>query len=643
MKFRKNLLFLLLTFFVSISSLSANTNSEKGIDLCNSVFDFLNKNKFSPYAQNIITSGENTFPYNIIIDKNSNEKTNKNLIIVFFQDDVLSNKINLIKILSYIKNASFNFNIKTIFVYGEKTSFQNENNISSIQVFLNTINSNEDYFTLIFDLNNEQNKLITSSNGFCSPSWLIQNEYNSFITHQIKENLPLSYISQIYKLKIFQDSQLSYFFDKDIPAIKVCFKENENDFHTIQDIIIDSITRFDNTNNQVWDQHFLMLRLFGRFRKVSESFIVNIIILIIFSWLLFIFILGFVNIRLRRHTWSTIKDIWYSIPVSFIIICISFVIGNLISKNIFYSFSDFGKVYSCFAFEILLSFTFITLYYLFTLQTNFKFSEKTIDFLLVISTFINQSLFILIDISLFPIFMFVCCLSIIALLIKNNIIHICIFILTIIPFIFYSNNVLSNSNITLLANYLFNDYYLSLYFSLIMYPLCLIYFRILTSFRTYAKNKYSLLKTTIIFDASIFIIIILLSVLRINLYNKKNNIDNKTSLRINNNYLIDFNYNDKNVFSDVIRTINIKLDSQPEICTVTINTLSKSPILYTDNEFVLQSPTCAYFKIPVNPPSELKFSYGTTLDPCNITITAIYETDNKNEYEYVSKSFTIGE
>lgn len=643
MKFRKHLLFLLLTFFVSISSLSANSNSEKGIDLCNSIYNFLNKYKFSPYVQNIITSGENTFPYNIIIDKNSKEKNNKNLIIVFFQDDVLSNKTNLIQILSYIKNASFDFNIKTIFVYGEKNTFQSTNNISSIQAFLGTINSNEDYYTLIFDLNNNQNKLITSSNGFCSPSWMIQNEYNSFLTHKIKKNLPLSYISQIYKLKIFQDKQLSYFFDKNIPAIKVCFEKNDNNYNTIQNIIIDSIVKFEQSNYQVWDQHFLMLRLFGRFRKVSEAFIINVIILIIFSWLLFIFILGFVNIRLRKHTWATIKDIWYSIPISFIILCISFLIGNLICKNIFYNFSDFGKVYSCFAFQILLSFIFINLYYLFTLQNNFKFSEKTIDFLLVISTFINQSLFILIDISLFPIFMIVCCLSIIALLIKNNIIHICIFILTIIPFIYYSHNVISNSDISLLANFIFSDYYLSLYFSLIMYPICLIYFRILTSFRTHSKNKYTLFKTTIIFDASIFIIIILLSIIRINIYNKNNNTDNKTSLNLNNNYFVEFTYNDKNVFSDIIRTINIKLDSEPEICTVTLNTLSKSPILYTDNDYILQSPTCASFKIPVNPPSELKFSYGTTSDPCNITITAIYETDIENEYEYVSKSFTIGD
>lgn len=386
-----------------------------------------------------------------------------------------------------------------------------------------------------------------------------------------------------------------------------------------------------------------MLKLFGRFRKVSESFIINIIIFIIFSFLLFIFILGFVNTRLRKHTWSTINYIWFSIPITFIIITVTYLLSSVIFKNLFFILSDFGKVYSYFTLEILLSFSFVTLYYLFTLQNNIKFNEKTIEYLLVISTFINQFIFILVDISLFPIFMFICCLSIIALLIKNNIIHICLLILTIIPFVFYSHNVITNANTSMLSQYVFDNYYISLYFSLIMYPIYLIYFRILTSFKTHSKTKKNQIISTLSFSASIFIILISLSIIRINVFNKNNIDDNNTSLKVNNNHLVNFDYSDKNVFSDVIRTINIKFESQPEICTVTLNTLSKSPILYTDNDYILQSPTCASFKIPVNPPSELKFSYGTTSDPCNITITAIYETDIENEYEYVSKSFTIGD
>lgn len=643
MKSKKNFLLFLLMFFLSFSSLTAADNSLKGIDLCNYVYNFLDKYHFSPVSQNIITSGENVFPYNIIINKKSADKNNKNLIIIFFQEDVLSNKTNFIKILSYIKNCNLNLNISTIFVYGEKSSLQIDDNISSLDVYLNTINTNEDFYSLIFDLQNERNKLITSSNGYSSPSWIIQNEYNSFLTHQLKENLPYSYISQIYKLKIFQDSHLSSFFDKNIPAIKICLNSTDNNHNTIQNIIIDSIDKFDNFETQVWDQHFLMLRLFGRFRKVSESFIIQIIILIIFSLLLFIFILGFVNTRLRKHTWATINDIWFAIPITFIIITITYLLSSIIYNNLFYSLSDFGKVYSYFTFEILLSFTFVSLYYLFILQNNFKFNEKTIEYLFVISTFINQFIFILVDISLFPIFMFICCLSIIALFTKNNIIHICLLVLTIIPFIFYSHNVIYNADTLMLSQYVFDNYYLSLYFSLIMYPIYLIYFRILTSFRTHSKTKYSQLISTIIFCSSIFIILISLSVVKIHTFNKNNINNDNTSIKLNNNHLVKFDYNDKNVFSDVIRTINIKFETQPEICTVSINTLSKTPILYSDNEYVLQSPTSAYFKIPINPPSELKFSYGTTSDPCNITITAIYETDIENEYEYVSKSFTIGE
>lgn len=124
MKSRKNFLLFLLMFFLSFSSLSAADNSLKGIDLCNSVYSFLDKYHFSPISQNIVTSGENTFPYNIIINKKADDKTNKNLVLVFFQEDVTPNKTTLIKILSYIKNSNFNFNITSIFVYGENLPYK---------------------------------------------------------------------------------------------------------------------------------------------------------------------------------------------------------------------------------------------------------------------------------------------------------------------------------------------------------------------------------------------------------------------------------------------------------------------------------------------------------------------------------------
>lgn len=632
----------IIIFYFSFLYASNSESNLTGIELCNQVYSNLKDNSFNPYTQNLVTSGENTFPYNILVDVPSKNFSDKNLILVFYQEDAIKNQKLLNNLYNYIKSSDFDFNIMMLFSYGEINSIQNKDLIYGIDCYLKTINSNEDFTAIIFDLSNPYNQIITNSNGTTAPSYLIQIFYNLFLKENLREKLPIYYLSQIYNLKIFQDRQLNSFFENSIPTIKVGFT-SETEYDSIYKIISDSILLFSSTTNRTWDHHFIIANFFGRYRKLSESAIIKIIIFISFCWLVFLFLLAFINNRLKKHTWGSIKNIWFSIPITFSIIFLSFLIGRKIFSLFNFSFSDAGYIYICISFQILKSIFFVSIINLFLLLFKFDFGERAFDYLLVICSFINQSLFILVDVSLFPIFMFICFLSIIALLIKNNFIHICILILMVFPFIPYAHTVLSTSNIAELKNFIFSNKFFPLSISLVMYPAYLVLFRIFTSIRTHSNNKKNLIISMISGIMIIFAFLTILSFVRIRQINNHLPEQEKYVIKTDDSKMINLKYYDNYVFSDIIRTVDIEMNFDCELCDFRIDSQTSSPVLYTDNEYESTSPTSVYFKIPNNPPRKMTFSYGANESPCTLTVSAISKNQNENEYTVISKSISIGE
>ena len=87
MKLRRILCYILIFLFSTL--VYAQNKEPAGIELCSEVHSFLKKNGFSPWTQNLVTSGENTFPYNIIVTFSSEQNTSpENLLLVFFHNFV---------------------------------------------------------------------------------------------------------------------------------------------------------------------------------------------------------------------------------------------------------------------------------------------------------------------------------------------------------------------------------------------------------------------------------------------------------------------------------------------------------------------------------------------------------------------------
>lgn len=635
MKKRKFHLCLLLTILFSHFYLSSQ-------ELSNSVYKELKRNKNSPLTQQLVNGGINNFPYNIYVEYESTEINGKNLVLIFFQEQFNQHKEQINETLNFIKDSKFDFKTTVLFSYGNKQEVDKRGMIYGSHIFQENLNTNEDYTVLIFDFDTEQNKIISYSDGITAPSWLIKNEYNAFFESGLKKSITPYYLSQIYTFPFYHDSILKDFLENEIPAVKINLADNITD-EQINSAIKISILNYAETTCRIWDHHFIIFRHFNNFITFSEALTIKIIVFIIFSWLSYIILLIFVNTRQKHHAWQRVKNIWWALPATYIITVLGFIAGKALYKLLITQNSNVQQIFTLISFQIFVSLIAVSVFYLLILLYSHNFEPTSVDFLISICCFINQSIFIMVDISLFPIFMFICVLSILALAIKNNILHIIVFVLIIFPFIPYAHTIITTADLGMLKDYLSTNPYVIPAMSLILYSIYIVYFRILCSFRTKLK-KSSTNFITVISSAGILVAVILLVFfLRTNQLEKEHVTIEKKLLHEPAGERIEFSYKDTPIFEDTIRTINIAINGTPLQCDVTLWSTNRSPILYSNNDYENINQNSVFFKIPYNPPSELTFSYGASKEPCTILISAIFATEKKDEYVVAVKTQHIGE
>ena len=648
MRARVKFLCYLLIFLFCSGHVFAQSERKTGLELSDSINSFLKKNGYSPYNQSLVISGENAFPYNVIVTFKSHEQriSHENLLLVFFQDDVIEKQDTIKAILNELSQKEYSFDITVLFAYGEKQELEKQDMIFGTQVFIDSLTSNLGYTAIVFNLNGEKNNVELSSSGTCSPPWLIQNACNSLLAASLGKELPRFFLSQVSNYRFFTNRILSAFYNSEIPAIIMNLKSSQDES---RDIILNTVEKFSKTRNRSWEHHFLIIKLFGGYRIISEALLLRIILPSVLMWIFFICLLFFVNIRMKKHAWSTIKSIWYIIPLCYALLVVSFYTGRFVANDIFQFTTESAKIYGQFATQIIFSLFISELIFILILFLNYKFEERSIDYLLIICCFINQSIFILADISLCPIFITICLLSLVALTIKNNILHIIIFVLMILPFIPYGNDVISTSDTRLLRQFITTNSRLNLILPLALYPCFVIMFRSLTAVRSHHKKMLSVIVTALCFFACISGFLIIFGIVRTKQNNSRQNISPKIALSNKGSELIEISYKDKNIFGDTVRNLEIDLGEKCIICDVQINALRKNPILYTDNDYKVISDNSVRFSIPDYPPQKMTFSYGASTEPCNILVSAVLapdDSDNQNEkmeYRFITNSIQIGE
>ena len=655
----KKLLLLFLISLLNFPLLFAEVKS--GSELCREVYNFLDKASLAPKTQSIVVNGENDFPYNIIVhfpgkistqntfsSKKEGEKqveaSTPDGIFIFSMDDVLTNKNLILHIAEFIKTSSLDFDIDFVFTYGDDKIQKNilENSIERIyglDTFIEELDTSKDYIAVIVELNEEKYSVISSSNNYSSSSYFVAGFYNLFLKNSKNPVLPWNYISKLFRSNFTYDRELSAFFKEGIPAIKILLEDRENSNLLI---LQGAINLIKTGKEEPLDQHFFLLKVFGHYFRLSEHAIMITLEIIIFLCLFYFFLLLFVNAQRKKIAWSSVKYVWYVVPISFLICLFCFFTGRY-ATFIFKVFSsETAKMYGNSIIQIGLSVFFSTLFYFFTLLYNPYFHIRAIDFLIVISSFINQSIFILVDISLFPLFFTVFILSILCLYIKNNVIHIILLFLMIWCFIPVAHTTTNFAVPEFLQNTLMTNPLSSIALSLTLCPILLVYFRILAGLIRNQKSALSTIRTGIIFNIVLIIALSVTGIIRTHQIKKRNIVQNIELTQIDDEN-INFVYSDRIIFDDIIRTITITLPENVCECNVILEGNNKNPILYSDNDFELLSNNSIYFKIPQNPPSTMNFSYGCTNENSTIKISAFFATEKENSYNVCTRIINIGE
>ena len=294
-------------------------------------------------------------------------------------------------------------------------------------------------------------------------------------------------------------------------------------------------------------------------------------------------------------------------------------------------------------FQICLS-LFVTLsVYLVILMYNYRFAERAVDYLLVISCFINQSIFILADISLSPIFIIICLLSLVALTVKNNYLHIAIFLLMILPLIPYGHRMIDAADLRELSDFLSTNHNVNLTIPFVLYPVYIVLFRIITSVRTNRKKLSLVTSSTGAAFLLVTAALIVTGIVRTKSLNKNQPAEPEITISPLGSELISLQAEDSFIFDDIIRTIDITLNTDCLLCDLLITTDEINPILYSDNDYTNPSGNTARFRIPDNPPKKMVFKYGAAKTPCRITVSAVIEGERPGDYSFISRSLELGE
>lgn len=637
---RKSLIF---TIFFSLFLAIANAQTNPtGTDLCDSFYNYLVEKNHHPQAQSLVSSGINTLPYNIIVNFPAKDTvSDDNLIFVFNMNEAYEYRDLYNSFFSSVLPQ--NFNISFLFSYGDNTNIPGTGTINGASVFVKSLNTNDNNSVFIFNLSSQKNSIIAGNKGYNSPSWMLKDLFDAFSKAKMTENLPFFYVSQISDYSFTNDEAMLSFIEDDIPCIlgniqKTIFniQKNSDNMITILNYIIES---YEKSRFEIDDSHSFMFRLFGKRIWLSEYKIIYSLILVVFLSLIFLFSLRFINKSLQNEGWQEIKNNWHTIPVIFVLSLIGFFIGkginNLVNPDIDIKLTAFGSIVVQISFAAIL----ISLFYLLELSVHKKYSVRSFDFLIVLTTFFNQFIFSLIDISLFPLFFILSLISIISLISRRNWVHIILFIFLTIPFIPYVSVLFKNSNIAAFQDILKKSYLLPFVMSLVLLPHYLLWLRILTAM----KKRFTKIKAYVIAISSTYIgFMIILIIINLSYFSSEDKIYSFPDITpIENNEALKVTYSDKMIFDDLIRNIKIESENTPVYIGVTVSSEDSSPVLYSENEYTQLSNNISQFLIPVYPSSKLEFNYGSSFASQIITVSEIYYSNTDEAYYLIEKKILI--
>lgn len=637
----KKAFFAFLSFSIFSVALCAQSSNLRGISLCDYLYDFFSEFDFEVEKQNIIAPGDNKLPYNLVMHfDNQNSYDNNNLIICLKMDSAHRHQEVIFDLISQLRFRKINSTV--LFVYESDTPTLGIVTASGNDSFLSNLDTDKKYTALILNLDSDKNTIQAGAEGQNSPSWLINATYDAYLDERLSQDLPVYYLSQISKLKYNSNEIFGSFAEENIPIISAGFNLNTTPSETVSRVISNFLDYYAADKNQDCDYHSLMFRLGSKKIWLSEYHIIKVLIIITFLSLVFVYILAYLSSSIKSVAWKDLRKSWYTIPVTLILI----ILGSYLAKFIYLACTKQGTTattaFGLPVLQIIIASALVSGFYLLEVVFHKKsYGERSIDILIIITTFLNLCLFSLVDISLFPLFLFICFCSIISFLAHRNWLHIVFFIVFIVIYIPYISLLYSSSNVVSLKEYFASTSIFIYVIAIAGLPIYLMWLRILTAI----QQKHSRNRIFIILISSAYVgFMIIFMILNKAAYSNKSATTTITELEKiedTQNKYVKIHYEDKQIFENIYRTVYLELDDKAVCTQVNIVGTEGAPVLYSENYYIQSNANSAIFTVPIFPPEKLTFSYGANKAPQTIEAKVLVNDGGKQAI--YTKSITAGE
>ena len=666
MLFRKFIITALLIFSACFAVFPQKYIEEKylfGNNLSSAVDKAISKKGFSPVKQELSSTGQDKFAYNILIDfpptkKSENieesestgsEIRRNEVIFCFKQEDFQSHEAEIFEFITFLQKMERDWSVKILFSVLDDSEFSDAGSIKGTEVFASSVEDSDSCCALTISFNPaESTEVFTEGGKVTTPLWLTKRVTDAFFDSQANFSFK-NQLSSIYRLGLIKGKErLSFFFENNIPAIELNFPDGTE---------LSSLKKFAESytsdGTAEWDMHYIYINRSNLFKAVfiNERTIIISCLSVGILTILILCIFSFLGESGERHKYDFIKSS-YMIPFTIGIAFLSLLFG----QHFVAFLSSYFPLNPIFLYGIKIVFSMIFISILFTIQGIFKFSATAFiyGYLLMVVAIFNIFLFTTRDLTLFVIFVAEYILVYISRSAKNLPSLSVFFVLMIIPFVPYGFIIIRSAEDFELTNAVFTSATDNLLLSLAIFPFQITWLRMLVFLNVRAGSKGWTMKKMIlngVFSTIAILAFIFALIFAISHFVYRPDFRESTRVEIK-------------IFREEKFTISAKL-SKDEFSGMTTNHIKLSseenarrykvilngkegthPIydsIYNYTIITNHDGTDSYsFVIPEYPPKNITIDYAAPeKTPATIEVTAYYTTEDPHTFRIEKRELNV--
>lgn len=629
---------LIISIFVIFSIFSLKLQAQEQVSVSQRLYEDIKKNGFSGEKYFLCTEYQDYFQFNLRYDFGKDNGSRNHLILIFDQEDISQRLPFLLSLMEYYKAHESDFNVIVLLTAFDALDFPGNESMQGTEYFSQDLKGINNAGVIIVDFEAQKgNKIIPGSQGEVSPQYLTIPVSRLMEKEGIPFTIAGGFFISLYRIGILRDdSRLSSFLSKEIPALEINFLETEQGSQKILNLLQEFPERFKNTDTKRWSRHYIPLRLLNsRIIWLTER---PLIIFLFAAAFLTLFILCDFSFIFRRlltkkgaEKKAAIQTI-YIIPATVLVQILALFSGQTVAGLI--TADRFANPMFMFALKLIIAFFIISFFYVIEIKFHKNAPALAYEYILTLSAVINIFLFSVIDISLMPIFVLEYVILFISRPAKKNIFLYLFLFIIILPFIPLVQSVMLNSDYRKLNNLIYTGFAENLVLAFALLPFNFMWLRILARFNFSSNKKRKLFVSYLIASSTCIVGLIIFSQISTLLLKKSlfNSIEIKSLTakvqETGSHHLQDDVY-DTEYYGSTIRHIELFSDREPLRYLIKIYSKNSNPVYYStiSTEQLMEATS---FMLPDFPPPVFSLTYvPSTQEESSIVIEAYYEADTE--------------